>query len=345
LPSGSDVFDEIVYAPSLCVGQDGTIHISWHYPGNTNIRYTRSTDGGNTFSEPIDVVTGMTSLTGSLPYEIGTVTGDEWPHFPNATFRVMTLVTSCVAAGNKVILAWADNREGVTRIYYRIGANSGLNWQGSNSGQPLLTSYSPAGMYHFHPQLSVAGDQCVGCGFYEFGLKSGVYAIDVLTTFSCSDGSAFSNPVVVTDHPWNPATDAPWSHSDPNVTFIGEYFGFIAASNWFATVWTDTRTGVQELFYAGITLGIGYIPPRVPSEVAQILAGVVQDGGGLVIVGGQIIRVPPWDPWIDVLYALAAINSVSQIRNPGAAQALVALQQIISSVAGAQIGSLTGGGG
>lgn len=344
LPSGSDVFDEEVYAPSLCVGADGVIHISWHYPGSSEIRYTRSTDGGQTFSAPTTVVSGMTSVTNSLPTEIGSSTGDAWPHFPNATFRVLTLVTSCVAAGDRLILAWADNREGLTRIYYRIGANGGLNWQGSNSGQPLLTSYPGSGMYHFHPQLSVAGDQAVGCALYEFGLKSGTYAIDVLTTFSCSDGSSFASPVVVTDKPWNPALDAPLSHGDPNVTFIGEYFGFNGASSWFATVWTDTRTGVQELFYAGVALGVGYIPPRVPSEVAQILAGVVQDGGGLVIVGGQIIRIPPWDPWIDVLYALVAINSVNQIRNVGAVQAIAALTNIIASVAGAQNSELGGGG-
>ena len=102
-------------------------------PGNSNIRYTRSTDGGQTFSTPISCVTGMTSLTGSLPTEIGSKTGAGWPHFPNATFRVMTLVTSCVAAGNRLILAWADNREGVTRIYYRIGENGGLNWQGTDA--------------------------------------------------------------------------------------------------------------------------------------------------------------------------------------------------------------------
>ena len=78
-----------------------------------------------------------------------------------------------------------------------------LNWQGSNSGQPLLTAYSGPGLYHFHPQLSVAGNQAVGCALYEFELKSGTYAVDVLTTFSCSDGNSFARPVVVTDSPWN----------------------------------------------------------------------------------------------------------------------------------------------
>ena len=333
MPPGSDVFEESAYAPSLCIGSDGVIHISWHLPGNSEIRYTRSTDGGQTFSNPISAVTGMTSLTNSLPSTIGTVSGGAWPHFPNATFRVITLVTSCVAAGNQLVIAWADNREGVTRIYYRIGANGGLNWQGSASGQSLLPVYSGAGLYHFHPQLSVAANQAVGCAFYEFGLKNGKYAIDVIAAFSCNDAGYFTNPAAVTENPWNPAIDAPLSHGDPNITFIGEYFGFIASSNWFATVWTDTRTGVQELFYSAVPLSVTIVPPRIPWEVLQILAGVTEDGGGLVFVGGHIVRIPPESPWIDVLFALAAMDSLRQISNTGARNALRALREIVASVA------------
>ena len=343
MPSGSDVFEEAVYAPSLCIGADGVIHISWHIPesGNTEISlHPAQPMAARRSPTPISAVTAMTTLTGTLPTEVGSNTGDEWPHLPNATFRVMTLLTNCVAAGNQVILAWADNREGLTRIYYRIGANGGLSWQGSASGQALLPGYPGSGMYHFHPQLSVAGDQAVGCALYEFGLKSGTYAIDVLTTFrAATEALRFASPATVTDKPWDPAKDAPWSHGDPNVTFIGEYFGFNAGSNWFATVWTDTRTGVQELFYAGVVLvGTVYVPPRIPSEVAQILEGVVQDGGGLVIVGGQIIHIPPPGSVDRCSLRLGGHQLVQpdsqRGRRPGA---MVALKgQIIAAVAGAQ---------
>ena len=35
----------------------------------------------------------------------------------------------------------------------------------------------------------------------------------------------------------------------PNVHFIGDYFGLAAGEQDFAVLWTDTRTGVQELFF------------------------------------------------------------------------------------------------
>ena len=64
------------------------------------------------------------------------------------------------------------------------------------------------------------------------------------------DGGATFNHFTVTDQPWNPVTDAPWSHGDSNVTFIGDYFGIDASNQGFYPLWTDTRTGIQELFTA-----------------------------------------------------------------------------------------------
>jgi hypothetical protein len=326
-PSGTQVAPEGCFAPSLCVGPDGVIHVSWHQPATGSIMYTRSTDGGDTFAPVTTPITGISSLHNFLPSVGG------FPHFPNGTFRVMTLVTSCMAAGNRLVVAWADFREGVSRIYYRVATNSGTNWLGPASGQPLLSDYISAGQHHFHPQLATAGNQSVGCVFYEFGPKAGKYLIDVQLSQSCDDGGGFGYPTTVTDIPWDPAVNAPWSHGNANVTFIGEYFGLSAFDDAFAVVWTDTRTGVQELFFDRASLIVVWPPPKIPSEVLTILAGVIQDGGGIVIIGGKVIRVPPWDPGIDILHALVAIDSVSQIKNDGAAAALSNLNKIIANVA------------
>lgn len=67
---------------------------------------------------------------------------------------------------------------------------------------------------------------------------------------------------------------------------------------------------------------------RLPQEVAQILAGVVQDGGGLVIVGGKIIRIPPWDPWVTVLNTLIGLQSEIEINHAVALEAVQTLKQL-----------------
>ena len=42
---------------------------------------------------------------------------------------------------------------------------------------------------------------------------------------------------------------------------------------------------------------------RIPEIVAEILFGVVEDGGGVVIIGGKPHPVPPWDPLVAQLAA------------------------------------------
>jgi hypothetical protein len=69
----------------------------------------------------------------------------------------------------------------------------------------------------------------------------------VVLCVSTDDGGTFPDRVDVTDMPWNPAVDAPLAHGGP-VTFIGDYFGLAASPLGFFPFWTDTRTGVQEIF-------------------------------------------------------------------------------------------------
>jgi hypothetical protein len=77
-----------------------------------------------------------------------------------------------------------------------------------------------------------------------------------------------------------------------------------AAADSFALLWTDTRTGVQELFSNVVaTKKISYA--HIPDLVAQILVGVVQDGGGWVLIGGKLHKVPPRGPITELLAALA----------------------------------------
>ena len=89
----------------------------------------------------------------------------------------------------------------------------------------------------------------IGCAYYEYGPKGGANLIDVKLSASFDKGKTFSYTTTVTDKPWDPTIDAPYLHGDEQVRFIGEYFGLDADDTGFDVLWTDTRTGVQELFY------------------------------------------------------------------------------------------------
>jgi hypothetical protein len=251
-PPGSSLANNSMY-PGMAIGPDGSLYIFWT-PGD-EVQFVRSTDGGGSFSSataPSAVVaSGITNLLGAAPVT------DGWTHLPGGTFRVITNCNAACGSGNVVAVAWADYREGVSRIYYRYSNNGGGTWHGPASGEPLLTGGAvPAANQHdFHPQLASMPTGEIACSFYEFGPKAGgsTPLIDTVLALSTDNAKNFTDRIVVTDSPWDPTVDAPWSHGDPNVTFIGDYFGLAGSRLGFFPAWTDTRTGVQEIYTARVT--------------------------------------------------------------------------------------------
>jgi hypothetical protein len=227
------------YYPEITVSDDGTVYVV--SIGGSQIGMIVSTDGGNSFQPAANPATGVTTLESSLPII------DGWAEFsPNGHFRVIT-DPSVAAFGETVVVAWPDYREGASRIYHARSHDRGATWTTGTTGEPLLKTYVQANFQHFHPQMEVNPDGVFGCAFYEFGPKPTTMLIDVIVAQSHDRGRSF-HPKTVTDEPWNPALDAPWAHGDPKVTFIGDYFGLAANKQDFLPVWTDTRTGIQELW-------------------------------------------------------------------------------------------------
>jgi hypothetical protein len=232
------------FSPTIAVAASGAVFIFW-IAGST-IKYVVSTDGGESFSTSRIAVTGLTTLSSGLPAPGG------FPELPGGRFRVLTLPAACAGAGAELVVAWADLRDGVSRIYFRRSPDGGTTWAGPAAGQPLLTGGNvPAADQHdFHPQLASTPDGRIGCAYYEFGPKwsGGPPWIDVYLAVSHDGGATFPDRQRVSNVPWDPEVDAPLSHGDPRTTFIGDYFGLGASSRGFFPFWTDTRTGIQEIF-------------------------------------------------------------------------------------------------
>jgi hypothetical protein len=317
--SASAIFNGTAFAPATCVSGDGTIHIAWHVPGTAEIFYMNSSDGGTTFSDPELAATGIGDVSVTFPLEPPA----DFPKFPGGTFRVMTLVSIAPVGAKGCIIAWADARKSFTRIYYRTRSDDGT-WLGDDSGQPLLSTIGfsdSTPVQHFHPQLAVTPGGIVGCAFYEFGKGSdGIFRIDVRLASTAIFTQNFFFLVTVTDQPWDPLVDAPFSHENPAVTFIGEYFGLDVSGDDFCVLWTDTRTLHQELWFARVaTWGSApRAPVFEPGLVAQLIGGVAVDGGGWVIVGGYPHPIPPYGPVTEILQLLAANALVTGLKTPAA---------------------------
>jgi hypothetical protein len=237
------------FSPELAVAADGTVYIVW--TNGIDMKFVKSTDGGETFSNPAVVASVITTLDNA-----GLNAPDGFPELPGGIFRVTTIAAVCAGNDDTVVVAWADYREGVSRVYYRRSLDGGDTWEGSFSGDPLLTGSAVSGskLHDFHPQLVSNPDGVIGCAFYEFGPMPDRQLINVVMVASSDDGASFKDRVTVTDGPWDPTVDAPLSHGKATTTFIGDYFGLAASSLGFFPFWTDTRTGVQEMFTAQVVL-------------------------------------------------------------------------------------------
>ena len=268
------------FSPEINVDDNGDVYIVTSAWAGSEIKMIVSTDGGDSFHPAASPATGIKTLETSLP----PWKPHGWPVLPGGTFRVFTLPTACVF-GRTVAVAWADYREGVSRIYYALSTNGGNSWTTGLSGQPLLTGALPANLHHFHPQIVTDPNGVIGCAFYEFGPKPTIRLIDLILAQSFDGGASFKH-FRVSDQPWDPTLDAPVSLVDPIASFIGEYFGLDASAKGFHPVWTDTRTGIQEL-WTDVLPALNLFSPQIYEQLAEILFGIIQDGGGSEIVGGR----------------------------------------------------------
>jgi hypothetical protein len=245
--------------PEITVSDTGTVYIV-STDAASLVAMLVSTDGGDSFQSATKPATGITTLEDAL------TPVDGWAELPGGTFRVISDPT-VAAYGDIVLVAWSDYRDGSARIYYVRSTDAGSTWS-TPSGQLLTTASVPSGFHHIMPQMVVDQLGVFGCVYYEFGPKPTTMLIDVVLSLSFDQGQTFGRSILTTQ-PWNPAVDAPWAHGDPKVTFIGDYMGLDASPQGFQPVWTDTRTGIQELFTTTVPADLGLCIVQFLNELAS----------------------------------------------------------------------------
>lgn len=146
--------------PSIAADSASGIHIVWNddTPGNPEIYYKRSYDGGTTWS-------GITRLS----WNAG------WSRFP-----------SIAASGGTIHVVWDDYTPGNYEIYYKCSTNSGSTW----SGLKRLT-WNAGGSYH--PSIAVSGS-VIHMVWYDD--TPGNY--EIFYKLSTNDGISWYGPIRLT---------------------------------------------------------------------------------------------------------------------------------------------------
>lgn len=176
-------------SPEVLVDSAGAVHLVWI--NGARILAAHSSDGGGSFGNPVAVADGIAGNCDWLPE---------------------TVPATCLLPGGTAVCAWADYREGRSRIYCRRSPDSGRTWLGPAAGEPLAPDSAP-GQHQFQPHLLVtpAGEIC--CAFYEYGPKTegGDALVDLVMAVSYNRGVTFTGRMVLSAKPWNPAEDRPLS--------------------------------------------------------------------------------------------------------------------------------------
>jgi hypothetical protein len=226
--------------PQVDVAPNGEVYVLWVNFSDNTLDWVKSTDGGRTFTSPARAVS-ISPMPGRLP---------------NGTWRNITLPTFAISpVTGTLFVAWADFRHGDTDIYLARSTDGGRTWTSGELPAGGRVNDDPLrdGIDQFQPALAVSRTGHVGLAWYDRRLTNNT-RIDVFQAVSTDDGMTLQPNTRVTtvsfDGDVNPAYPKTGSCT---VTFIGDYFGMAAGANGFHPFWTDTRTGVQEIFTVNTT--------------------------------------------------------------------------------------------
>lgn len=215
--------------------------------------FTRSDDGGETFSEGVEVDTGLVPAKRFLIF---------LPEFP------------AFAAGDdgSLVVAWSDGRNGEEDVFLRRSIDDGATWSG-----PVRVNGNPPddGTSQYLPAVGVApGGGRIDVAFFDRRHDSDDRFMHTTLAYSTDDSETFREVTVSTA-----PTDS--TIGDPISPYIEPDFGtridLISEGASALVAWTDTRLaehpdhGRQDIFAAEVSLPGGRAS-SLPSVAAFAVA-------------------------------------------------------------------------
>lgn len=243
--SHSAQFPEAISGSLPVVAPDGTSYIFYadftSRTGPLSIRYSKSTNGGATWSAPADVASGLPSpgrfrLKNADP-EFGTT--------PGRGFRSNSFPTASIAPDGTLYVAWVDFPEGScindgtgrppctnADVRLSVSRDGGTSW-----AAPAKATDDVGTMDQFFPWIATQPDGRLSLIWQDKRLDPNNVNFDTFYT-STADGVAFAANVRVSS-----ATSRTGF-----TTFIGDYNGLAVTDKGIFPVWTDRRFRNNDVF-------------------------------------------------------------------------------------------------
>ncbi len=228
------------------VAADGTVYVFYaEFPflgvGPMSIRFSKSTNGGVTWSPPADVAAGLPSA-GSFALKnsdpgFGTTVG--------AGLSSNSFPTAAVAPDGTLYVAWADFPHGScvadnsdrppcinADVRLSVSRDGGATWT-----PPVKATDEINPTDQFFPWIAVHPNGLLSMAWRDKRLDPNNVNIDTFYT-NTPDGATFLPNVRVS------------SVASPNTPgfFLGDYQGLAVTADGIFPVWTDTRSGDEDVF-------------------------------------------------------------------------------------------------
>jgi len=259
---------------------DGNVYVTWTLFGDAyRIYFSRSTDGGTSFSVPIQIsdsnyyfnqgslpVVGPDGIlyvawfnynTGGIrmakstnggqsfgtPFPVASVNEIPSP-LPGGAFRDNSFPTMAVDQTNgNVYVAWSDYRNGDADINFTRLTNGGTTWS-----TPVRINDDPLNndAHQFFPWMDVAPNGKIYVGWFDSRLDPSPLNTPLLydeyVTVSTDGGLSFS--------PNQRMSEVTPDSSIGGFTtpFIGDYSGLASTNNFVFPAWVDTRRSQQDIY-------------------------------------------------------------------------------------------------
>jgi hypothetical protein len=231
----SDIYTNVATA------KDGTVYVTWQHcaaggpaagckNGKAYMLFSKSTDGGNTWSGPIIIAkvgispTPCYCSTGDLPNTINNI--------PVSNYPVIGVDNSNGPYSGNIYVAMYSWTGTYMQVQVVRSTDGGKTWS-----QPLPVAPPSATHDQFFPWLSVSSTGLVGVTWFDRRNDPANVKYQPFAAFSHDGGQSFGTNVVLNQ-----------KFSDPNIqneTYMGDY----ATNTWvgtnFLAAWMDSSNGVE----------------------------------------------------------------------------------------------------
>ena len=302
---------------------DGNVYLTWTRFGATYpIHFSRSTDGGATYSTPVPISGSFTQ--GSVPrvgpdgtlyvawfdystdgigMNISTDGGQTWGTpfiavnttpincpLPGSSFRCNSFPTLDIDPTNGYLyLAWSDEGNGDADIFFSRSMDNGQTW---STPARINDDTLGNGAHQFFPWIDTAPNGSLYISWFDSRLDNDYlnapFIYDSYATVSTDSGASFEpNQRISTV-----SADASVGF---NGAFIGDYGATAATNNFVFPAWVDTRNGVQDI-YTQMNLAAPLLSKIAPAylQVGQVFMYEMALESPVALTGSQLTDpLPP----------------------------------------------------